>query len=294
MNKLAVYASAVDECLKRIVDGSGYPDELKAVLDYSLFPGGKRLRPSLFLAWHEVTAAADERAVLFASGIELFHTFSLVHDDMPCLDNDDCRRGKPSVHKAFGEAKALLAGDALLNLAYTAMLEGAAGDGTLTLFVSKLFGDCGVISGQYDDVFNKCATVDDVMGIYKRKTAALIYASCVAGCVFPRLNKSEKYKETFELLHSTAAVLEGTTGDRTLNAAMKYGAAFGTAFQLYDDISECLDGDRPDSASVLDYLSLDEAKTMLASLTDDAERDLSDIDGDTDVLKELARKFVIK
>ena len=115
---LEEYKEQIDAKLREIVSGTNYSEQFRKVLEYALFPGGKRLRPVLCLEWHNVFAPADEYALSFACGIELLHSYSLIHDDMPCMDNDDFRRGKPSVHKKFGEGVALLAGDALLDLAY--------------------------------------------------------------------------------------------------------------------------------------------------------------------------------
>ena len=97
--RMMEWREQIDKCLFKIIAGSSYPAEFKSILDYEVFPGGKRLRPILFLEWHSLYAPPDESALLFACGLELMHAYSLIHDDMPCMDNDDMRRGKPSVHK---------------------------------------------------------------------------------------------------------------------------------------------------------------------------------------------------
>lgn len=292
-DKLRRWRKAIDERLRDTVGSCRYPRELAEVIEYSLFPGGKRLRPVLFLAWHDTVAPPTDDALSFACGIELFHTFTLIHDDMPCLDNDDFRRGKPSVHKTFGQSKALLAGDALFALAYTVMLEACSGGRyALVEFVSSLFGDRGVISGQYDDVFDKSAGVGDVMSIYERKTAALIYAACVSGALFPAARDADVDEvKSFAKIGALADMSGGACSDDfDCSSAAAYGKSFGTAFQLYDDLSEYKAGEQADGASVLEYIGFDAAKRLLNEQIGAAKLAA---ENKSEILVELANKFDI-
>ena len=137
--------------------GDGVPEVLSAAMRHVLFPGGKRLRPALALAAAEAVGAPPERAVPAAVAVELVHTYSLIHDDLPCMDDDDERRGRPSVHVAFDEATAVLAGDALLAAAFGALVDGAEADGAGSRLaaVSDLARACGargLVGGQVDDL----------------------------------------------------------------------------------------------------------------------------------------------
>ena len=293
-DKIMLWRKAIDERLRGILRVCRYPRDLVEVIEYSLFPSGKRLRPILFLAWHDTVCPPTDAAVSFACGIELYHTFTLIHDDMPCLDNDDFRRGKPSVHKTFGESKALLAGDALFALAYTVMLEACSGGQyALTELVSSLFGDRGVISGQYDDVFDNSSSVGDVMKIYERKTAALIYAACVSGALFHSARTAHPDEVKRYIAESALADMDGAmlgaNGLDCANAAA-YGKSFGTAFQLYDDLSEYSAGECADGASVLEYIGFEDAKRVLNEQIAAAKRAAYD---KSSVLVELANKFDI-
>lgn len=220
MNKLMEYREKIDGLLESSVD-IGAPKKLREAMIYALCGSGKRLRPMLFLAAHEITRPADENAYSFAVGIECMHAYSLVHDDLPCMDNDDMRRGKPTVHKAFGEGAALLVGDALLNLSYQKIL-GACVDNNYVR-AAKLFSDaCGaaeLIGGQFDDTEGEKQDAESVRSVYRRKTGALIRAAAVSG-----------------------AICSGANED-VVRAVNEFSEKFGLAFQLYDDLSEDDDPD---------------------------------------------------
>ena len=125
-HELVRYKGIVEEKLFAIVDGCGAPKDLKSAMRYSLEAGGKRLRPAMTLYVCEMLDGDIRRALPFACALEMIHTYSLIHDDLPCMDNDDYRRGMPSNHKVFGEANAVLAGDGLLSLAFDTMLAAIA------------------------------------------------------------------------------------------------------------------------------------------------------------------------
>lgn len=192
-----------------------------AVVDamrYSLLDAGKRLRAALVLEFARLASAPREGATALACAIEMLHAYSLIHDDLPCMDNDDFRRGKPSCHKEFGESTALLAGDALLTLAF----ETAAGAPLLTdpqrveavCTLSKAGGVCGMIGGQVIDLACEGNTVDEATldTLCTLKTGALLRAAARLGC------------------------LAGKADKKMYDAADRYAAAVGLAFQITDDI----------------------------------------------------------
>lgn len=300
--RLNEWREQIDLCIKDELHSSIYPEEFKEILDYALFPGGKRLRPVLFLEWHSLTAPPDERALKFACAIEIMHCYSLVHDDMPCMDNDDVRRGKPSLHKKYGEGKALLAGDALLNMAYRMLAEAADTENRMVLnrLVSYFGGDGGIIHGQYLDLYGNASDINELMKMYAKKTAALISVACVTGYLFPMysfdLNISDilNYVDTTERMgadrfadpQSAAAALFGET--------IKFGVSFGIAFQIYDDLSEYINGERSDGTSVIDYMDLEEAKKLLNEYLNLAISTLDNYyDADTSYIREIAKSIVI-
>lgn len=196
------------------------PLSIHKAMQYAVFTGGKRFRPVLALSACEACAGKPQDAMLAALAIELIHTYSLVHDDLPALDNDDMRRGKPTCHKKFGEANAILAGDALLTLAFEwiAAIQPAGRAVSILREVSKAAGVRGMIGGQVADLESPARekTLAEHDFISRTKTGALIRVSAVAG-----------------------AMAAGAT-TRQLKAIANYGECLGLAFQVVDDI---LDGD---------------------------------------------------
>lgn len=299
--RMQEWREQIDLNLKKAIELSDYPSEFKDILDYAVFPGGKRLRPILFLEWHSLYAPPSESALDFACGLELMHCFSLIHDDMPCMDNDDYRRGKLTVHKKYGEGKALLAGDALLDMAYNIMINACHHAGNIDpFFFFKLCGENGIIHGQYLDLYGKSRSLEELIQVYKRKTAALIEAACTVGYVFAqKFDLNSLVPVTFE---NGKPIVELTDGldDESRNSAVliggavRFGEAFGVAFQVYDDVSEYIAGEKSDGTTVMDYVNLDEAKKLLNNYLNDA---ISVLDGsyagDTSYLRELTEKFVI-
>lgn len=193
---------------------------------YSLFAGGKRIRPILCLAGCEVVGGEWEKILLFAAGIECIHTYSLIHDDLPCMDNDDFRRGKPSCHKAFDEATAILAGDGLQALAFyffthPDLVKNINNKIKLLKaihFISKAVGFEGMVGGQMVDLImeGKKGNSKILKWIHLNKTAKLIEASIVSG-----------------------ALLGGATS-KELKALSSYGKNLGYAFQIIDDLLDIL------------------------------------------------------
>lgn len=218
---LEEYCKKIDEHLLTFT--SDRP-ELRSIvyeaMEYSLMAGGKRLRPVLMLEFCRMCGGDPDKYLDIACTIEMIHTFSLIHDDLPCMDDDDFRRGKPSCHKAFPESIALLAGDALNTLPFEVIsenaLNGVIDPRTAVMLVSvlsKAVGSEGMIGGQVIDLMSegKEISVDDLNELQSHKTGALIEAACVMGVVL---------SGRFEMIGPAAA----------------YASALGRAFQIVDDI----------------------------------------------------------
>ncbi|WP_438482208.1 polyprenyl synthetase family protein [Oleiharenicola lentus] len=195
------------------------PTRLHEAMRYSLQAGGKRLRPVLTLATAEAFGAAPEIALPAAVAIECIHTYSLIHDDLPCMDNDDLRRGRPTAHRQFDEATALLAGDALLTYAFQLIGGHYAGNAklcaTLTREIADAAGSEKLIGGQMEDLLaekNASATADDLEFIHLNKTAAMLTVSLIAGGLCGNANPTQ------------------------LAALRSAGRQLGLAFQIIDDI----------------------------------------------------------
>jgi len=212
------YLSYIEPELERTLVGI-YPN-LKDAMAYSLLSGGKRLRPVLLLASCDLSGGELRRAVPFALAVEMIHTYSLIHDDLPCMDDDDLRRGKPSNHKVFGEGMAVLAGDALLSLAFEVMGEQVCKyEDNLPLAhallcIARYSGTGGMVSGQARDLDStgKEITTNDLRRLHTEKTGSLMTAACVAGALI------------------------GKAEDALRKALEVYGQHLGLAYQIKDDL----------------------------------------------------------
>ena len=209
----------VEAALSRWV-GVDAPTQLGAPMRYAVLDGGKRLRPLLVLAAREAVGGHAEAALRAACSVELIHAYSLVHDDLPCMDNDVLRRGKPTVHVQFGEAGALLAGDALQALAFELLTPDAATmapqvQATMCRLLARAAGSQGMAGGQAIDLASVGIALDETQlrEMHRLKTGALLQGSVEMG----------------------AASAEGVA-PRALAALRSYGAALGLAFQVVDDI----------------------------------------------------------
>ena len=211
--KLAVYSATADEMLKTLLNGREMSDVLRESMSYSVFAGGKRLRPSLCMAACELVGGDAEDALLSACALEMIHTYSLIHDDLPALDNDDLRRGKPSNHVAFGEANAIIAGDGLQALAFVT----AAKTENPRVVQALADGAFNMVVGQSYDL-GACGDAEMLHTIHKNKTGALILASvlCGAYCAQPT--------------------------ELDIDALTRYAEHFGLLFQITDDILD-VEGD---------------------------------------------------
>ncbi|MFO7979300.1 MAG: polyprenyl synthetase family protein [Candidatus Aminicenantes bacterium] len=216
--KIKAKKHLVERELKRIL--GKYEGELVRSMKYAVFSGGKRFRPILVLATGECFGCESEKTLPFACAVEFIHNYSLIHDDLPAMDNDDFRRGKPSCHKAFGEDVAILAGDALLTLAFEVLSGSSVGRGRIETKcevikeISRSAGISGMIGGQYLDI--KLSTEDfkweDYHTLALKKTGRLISASVRTGALLGQASSDE------------------------IKAVSEYAENLGFAFQIRDDI----------------------------------------------------------
>ena len=226
MRTYGAYQAMVEDALLRQLDSLGeIPGRLRSAMAYSLTAGGKRLRPVLLLAACETAGGSAEDALPFACALEMIHTYSLIHDDLPAMDNDDLRRGKPTCHRVYGEGLAILAGDGLLSAAMELMLRTACRMGDLrgtraAEAIARRAGATGMVAGQTVDVTEEgtSPTVERVSYIHAHKTADLLTAPLEAGLI-----------------------LAGAT-DAQLQAGIAYGYHLGMAFQMVDDLLD-VEGD---------------------------------------------------
>ncbi len=188
---------------------------------YSLENGGKRIRPVLCLEFAKAFGCQKEQALNYACAVEFIHTYSLIHDDLPCMDNDDLRRGKPSCHIAFGESTALLAGDLLLTEAFRLICQSglsAEQNGRAVVELSKCAGGLGMIGGQVIDLLYESSSpnIEQIKSVHKLKTGALLEAACVLGCI------------------------AGNADEKSILLAKEYALDIGMAFQIKDDILDII------------------------------------------------------
>ena len=223
-NRAAEYKSYIESFLKDFyAQFHDLPQsKLFEAMEYSLLAGGKRLRPVLAMEFCRLCGNDPHQAAPFASAVEMIHTYSLIHDDLPSMDNDDFRRGRPTNHKVYGEAMAILAGDALLTDAFmvasTAQLANPADMAFAMGTLAECAGSMGMVGGQVLDIGSeeRELTEQEVIDIQTRKTGALISASCVLG-----------------------AIAGGGTEEQ-IDAAAKFAAGLGMAFQIRDDMLDVI------------------------------------------------------
>ena len=194
------FLNMINDALEEYLPKSG--DIVSEAMKYSVRNGGKRIRPMLTLEFCKACGAEPEKALPFACAVEMIHTYSLIHDDLPCMDDDDYRRGKPSCHIAFGEANALLAGDALLTLAFETAVKADIATENVVRAVKELSysaGILGMVGGQVLDLQNenKALTLSELEQIHNLKTGELIRVACVLGCVAAGADE-EKIKSAVE------------------------------------------------------------------------------------------------
>ena len=273
--RLAEYAQMTERAIEEYLPETDCLQEnVIRAARHSLLAGGKRIRPALVMEFCRVCGGEPEQALPVACAIEMMHTFSLIHDDLPCMDNDDMRRGKPSCHKAFGEATALLAGDALAilpaQIIAQAALKGALPQ-TAALKIIALLGEdsgiYGMIGGQVIDAENEGKQLETsvLVEMYRMKTAALLEFCCRAGCI------------------------AAGGGAREQLSAGGYGQRLGLAFQIIDDILDVTADEavlgKPvgsDAAggkyTYVTAMGIDKARAEAERLTSEAERMLLDFE----------------
>lgn len=289
---LAEYAEMTEEALEKYLpETECLQKTLINAARYSLSAGGKRLRPALVMEFCKICGGEPDTALPAACAIEMTHTFSLIHDDLPCMDDDDLRRGKPSCHKAFGEAAAVLAGDALAIMPYQILADAGirnrlSPDASLKIIklLSELSGFYGMTGGQIIDLENEGKKVPEaiILEMYRMKTGALLEFCCRAGCIAAGAGAAEQL------------------------AAGSFGRRLGVAFQITDDILDItadekllgkpVGSDGKDKKyTYVSAVGLEKAKEQARTLTNQAIEELSCFEN-ADFLKELAlslteRKF---
>ena len=213
------YLSLVEEALRQALpqpEESSPTAPVEEAMAYSLFVGGKRIRPVLALGFCQLCGGAPEQALSFACAVEMVHTYSLIHDDLPCMDNDDLRRGKPTNHKVYGETLAVLAGDALQPEAYRLILTAPGLDESRRAacgrILAEVSGADGMVAGQVLDTLHAPKTEAEVTEVHRLKTGAMIAGACRLG----------------------VAAAGGSGG--LMAAAETYAQELGLAFQIRDDM----------------------------------------------------------
>lgn len=264
----------------------GLTDRLTEAMQYACEAGGKRLRPVLTLEFCQICGGRKEEALPFAAAVEMIHSYSLIHDDLPCMDNSPLRRGKPSVHAAFGEDIALLAGDALLTRAFEVALRSGS-EPSRVLHAIRILADGagadGMVGGQMLDLESegKSISLEVLERLQEGKTAALIMAACQMG-----------------------AVIAGGT-DSQITAAGKYGRQIGLSFQIVDDI---LDATRTaqelgkpagsdaahEKSTYVSLLGLEKARSLAEERTRRALDALSLFGSEADGLRGLSKALLTR
>jgi len=290
IEQLKAYAAMTDVALDRFVPAMN--DMRRTIADamrYSLLCGGKRLRPALMMAFCQISGGDAQDALPFACALEMIHTFSLIHDDLPCMDDDDLRRGRPTNHKVYGEAMAVLAGDGLLNAAYELVFNPEI-TGTLpaervlraAYELSHCSGIHGMLGGQAVDVETDghLDSAQALLDMYARKTGALLRAACRMGCILAGADEAQ------------------------LSAADCYAAKLGLAFQIQDDILD-VEGDvallgkntshdaQTHKSTYPAVFGMDAAKAAVQTLTQEAKQALMVFEN-RQFLEELADYLTVR
>ena len=266
--QLQVHREAIEAWLNTCFDGREPRSNLYDAMRYSLLAGGKRIRPVLVLETCRMCGGDPAPAIPFAGAIEMIHTYSLIHDDLPCMDDDDLRRGRPTNHKVYGEAMAVLAGDGLLTAAFETMLEQA---GALpaervleaSACLGRAAGARGMVGGQALDMAGEghALQLADVEQLQRLKTGALIMAAAEMGCI----------------------LAGGSAAERT--AVRRYAACLGLAFQVQDDILDVVGDEatlgksvgsdiRDGKSTFVTLKELDGCRKMVEDLTENAKQAL--------------------
>lgn len=279
----------VDEALDRfLMEDRGFPESLNKSMHYSVAAGGKRLRPVLVIAAAEACGGTMDAVMPLAAALEMIHTFSLIHDDLPAMDNDDLRRGMPTNHKVFGEAMAILAGDALLAEAFVCLIRASKTSTVKAETILEVIkdvavatGPCGMVGGQVLDLDaeGKKVSLEELETIHRHKTGQLLTVSVTAGA---------------KLAGAMPAQVE---------SLKKYGELIGLAFQIADDILD-IEGDEKeigkpvgsdqvnDKATFPAIIGMEESKRRAARLVEESIDALKGFGSNADPLREIARYII--
>lgn len=291
MNKkysLEEYVSIINEYIESSIGECNFGEDIvHRAMQYSLSIGGKRIRPVLVLEFCRLCGGDISKALPFAAAIEMIHTYSLIHDDLPCMDNDDMRRGMPSCHRKFGEEYALLAGDGLLTRAFGAVAESQIASESPDIAIkavaelSKLAGVNGMIGGQVVDLRNedKPCSLDVLKTMDSLKTGALIRCSAILGVL----------------------VAKGTA--QQYDSAVTFADNLGHAFQIIDDILDVVGDEKElgkpigsdadsNKSTYVTILGIDESKKCADELTNNAVKALEIFGEDGEFLRNLALSLV--
>ena len=286
-NLLGEFATSLEPSLVEVLpDSQGMEEQVIDAMRYALFAGGKRLRPFLVVMTSRLFSVEEENAIRVAAAIECLHTYSLIHDDLPAMDNDDIRRGKPSVHKKFDEATAVLAGDALLTLCFEILSDVKTHSDPeirceLIATLSRAVGALGMVGGQMIDLKseNQSLIENEINRMQQMKTGALIVFSCEAG-----------------------AILAQVKGKRR-DALKHYGRDIGLAFQIVDDLLDIERSSldigktagkdiRAGKATIVSLIGAGNAKIKADKLINQAIKGLEIFDDKANILRSLAA-FVV-
>lgn len=280
----------IDKTLDKLVPSAKmFPTSIHEAMRYSLFAGGKRVRPILAIAAAEALGARASGLLPLAGSLELIHTYSLIHDDLPAMDDDDFRRGRPTCHKVYGEAVAILAGDGLLNMAFEVLSDprrakAVPADRLIAIIkeISTASGVLGMVGGQVVDMESEGREIDfpTLEYIHTHKTGALIRAAVRVGALYAKAS------------------------ERRLRALTRYGELAGLAFQIVDDILD-ITGKREEIGKDIgsdlkkgkrtfpSFYGLEESRLRASEVADKAIYALRDFDRKADPLRELA-KYIVK
>ncbi len=279
----------VDKTIQKVMpNGKAFPPAVHEAMRYSVFAGGKRVRPILALASAEALGAKTKDLLPIAASLELIHTYSLIHDDLPAMDDDDFRRGRPTCHKVYGEAIAILAGDGLLNMAFEVLsdprrLKAVPANRLMSIIkeIATASGVFGMVGGQVVDIQSEGKEIDfpTLEYIHTHKTGALIRNSVRVGALYAK------------------------AGKRQFTALTRYGELVGLAFQIADDILD-ITGKQEETGKDVgsdlkkgkktfpSFYGLEESRRRAGEVVDKALLSLKDFDRNADPLRELA-KYII-
>lgn len=288
MNNTENYVSLVNEALDKYIEKKELIEKnLYSSMRYTLLAGGKRVRAALLLEFCRVCGGDVQKALPFACAIEMIHAYSLIHDDLPCMDDDVIRRGIPCNHIVYGEYMALLAGDALQSMAFDIMLSektvsavGADRAARAAYILARACGARGMVGGQVIDIMSERKRVDinTLNDMYNKKTGALIIAAAEMGCILGGENEEKR------------------------KAASEYASALGLAFQIMDDILDVTSDSETfgkvigkdassQKSTYVSTLGIEKSKEIVKDLTEISLNKLDCFETNTDYLRKLAMQL---